>query len=57
MTHSFSKGYSGNLCLFVDPIIFGILFFQYEEMIFDYCVPRYKCTYIFKLCANLTHAC
>ena len=49
MTHSFRKGYSGNLCIFVDPIIFDILFFfQCDEMIIDYCVPRYKYTYIFK---------
>ena len=26
-------------------------------MLFDYCVPRYKCTYIFKTLCKLTHTC
>ena len=53
MTHSFSKGYSGNLCILMGPIIFC----QCEEMILDYYVPRYKCTYIFKTLCDLTHTC
>ena len=52
MTHSFSKGYSGNLCIFVDPIIFGILFFlMWGNDI------RLLCTYMCKTLCKLTHTC
>ena len=52
MTRSFIQGYSVNLYIFVDLIIFGILFSQCEEIILDYYVPRYKCTYMFKTLCN-----
>ena len=58
MTRNFNQWYFGNLRINLDPIIFGIVFFpQCEEMLFDYCVPRYKCTYIFKTLCKLTHTC
>ena len=58
MTRIHIEGYFGNLHINLGPIKFWyIIFFKCEEMLFDYCVPRYKCTYIFKTLCELTHTC
>ena len=40
------------MCINLDPINFGILFFSTYEMMLHYYIHEYKCTFMFKILCN-----